>query len=78
MSRLPTIRARILIRILLNLGFVESRSKGSHRIFKHQDGRKTVVPMHQGEDIGRGLLRTILRQIHVSSEEFQKLVKIKN
>jgi len=36
----------------------------------HRDGRATVVPSHGGEDIGRGLLRQILRDIEVSPEEF--------
>ena len=75
MSRLPTIKAKQLIKILLALGFVESRGKGSHRIFRHVDGRRTSVPVHPGEDIGRGLLRAILRQIHISPEEFQKLLR---
>ncbi|MFH1584957.1 MAG: type II toxin-antitoxin system HicA family toxin [Patescibacteria group bacterium] len=46
------------------------RQKGSHVFFKHQDGRTTLVPRHGGEDIGRGLLRQILREINVSPEEF--------
>lgn len=78
MSRLPAVRARVLIKIVLSLGFIESRSKGSHRIFRHPDRRRTVIPVHQGEDIGRGLLRTILRQIKISPEEFQRLIKAKN
>lgn len=50
------------------------RQSGSHIIFKHTDGRITVVPNHPGEDIGRGLLRKILRDIDISVEEFMSKV----
>jgi predicted RNA binding protein YcfA (HicA-like mRNA interferase family) len=37
------------------------RVKGSHHYLQHGDGRATVIPVHSGEDIGRGLLAKILR-----------------
>ena len=42
---------------------------------KHKDGRCTVVPMHAGRDIGRGLLKRILNEIDMSREDFLKFVK---
>jgi len=72
--RLPTIKARELIRALKKLGFYEVRQKGAHICFKHPDGRFTLVPRHVGEDIGRGLLRQILREIELSPEEFSKFL----
>ena len=36
---------------------------------KHQDGRVTTVPVHSGETIGLGLLRSILRDVELSVEE---------
>ena len=74
MSRLPQVNATKLIKVLNKLGFFETRSSGSHRIFRHSDGRGTSVPFHAGEDIGRGLLRAILRQVRISPEEFKKLL----
>jgi predicted RNA binding protein YcfA (HicA-like mRNA interferase family) len=41
---------------------------------KHPDGRITSVPAHSGETIGPGLLRSILRDIEVSVEDFVKLL----
>lgn len=73
-KRLPTLKARDVIRVLRKLGFYEVRQKGSHVCFKHPDGRFTLVPRHSGEDIGRGLLRQILREINISPEEFSKLL----
>lgn len=72
MSRLPSLRAREVISVLQKLGFYEVRQKGSHVCFKHEDGRFTLVPKHSRENIGRGLLRQILREIELSPEEFIK------
>ncbi len=71
-NRLPQLKARDIIRALKELGFYEVRQKGSHRCFKHQDGRFTLVPVHKGEDISRGLLRQILREIEITPKEFLK------
>ncbi len=70
--RLPMLKARDLIRALKMLGFISVRQTGSHIFFKHSDGRTTVVPMHGGVDIGRGLLRAILGEIEVDPDEFMK------
>jgi len=64
-----------MTRILRHLGFALIRQKGSHAYFRHPDGRATVVPMHRGEDIGRGLIRAILRDIEIQPEEFERLRK---
>ena len=75
MSRLPVIRARDFVRVLTALGFVLVRQKGSHAFYRHpRDGRTTVVPLHGGEDLDRSLLREILREIRVSTEEFVQLL----
>ncbi len=60
MSSTPVVTARVLMKVLRKLGFVEIRSRGSHRRFTHPDGRKTTVPVHRGRDIPRGLLRQIV------------------
>ena len=75
MTFIPVLKPRELIGILNNLGFVEIRHRGSHFFFKHPDGRTTVVTVHKGEDIGKGLLRQILREIELSPEEFLRLSK---
>jgi predicted RNA binding protein YcfA (HicA-like mRNA interferase family) len=67
---LPILKPRELIRALERMGFrLARKSKGSHRQYEHQDGRRTTVPVHKGRDIGPGLLRKILRDIDVSPEE---------
>lgn len=73
MSKLSPIDSRKLIKIIKKLGFQKVHQKGSHAFFEHPDGRTTVVPMHYGEDIGKGLLRDILNDIEIAVEEFNNL-----
>lgn len=70
MPKLSPIKAPKLLKILRRLGFSEIRQKGSHLVLQHEDGRETVVLIHRGEEIGRGLLRKILRDINLSPKEF--------
>jgi len=71
MPRLPILTARQLIRFLKDQGFVEVRQSGSHLTLRREsDGRTVTVPVHTGQDIGRGLLRRILRDAGFSTEDF--------
>lgn len=73
MPKLVLISGKKLCRLLEKLGFIPIQGKGSHVRFKHPDGRRTVVPVHANEDIGKGLLKTILNQIKITVEEYDKL-----
>ena len=73
--KLPILQAREIIKVLTRIGFQEVRQKGSHKYFRHEDGRTTVVPVHPGRDIGRGLLREIIKEIGISREDFLRLLK---
>lgn len=65
-----------LVKILERLGFEVIRVKGSHHRLKHKDGRVTTVPVHQNEDIAKGLLRKIVREdLGLTMEEFERMVK---
>jgi predicted RNA binding protein YcfA (HicA-like mRNA interferase family) len=61
-----------VIAILGCLGFSEVRQRGSHKQFRHPDGRGTTVPFHQGRDISPVLLRQIARDIGLTVDEFLK------
>jgi predicted RNA binding protein YcfA (HicA-like mRNA interferase family) len=74
MSRFPSVTGRQLIKALRRLGFEVVRIKGSHHFLQHIDGRRTVVPVHRGETIGRGLLAQILRDCDLSPEDIQDLL----
>ncbi len=70
MSRLPTVNARLMIRFLEHLGFQKSRQHGSHIFFRHPDGRSATVPVHPGEDLGRGITSKILHDADASRQTF--------
>ncbi|HKS96840.1 MAG TPA: type II toxin-antitoxin system HicA family toxin [Terriglobia bacterium] len=64
-------RARKVIQFLESLGFVQVRQRGSHKFFRHPDGRTATVPGHSGEDLGRGILAKILRDAESSAPAFR-------
>ncbi len=70
MSNIPVLKPQEVVRILENLGFVELRQTGSHKQFRHADGRGTTVPFHKGRDIAPTLLRKIASDINLTVEEF--------
>ncbi|MFC2094404.1 type II toxin-antitoxin system HicA family toxin [Bacteroidota bacterium] len=74
MTRLPRLSGKELLRVLEKEGFLVKRTKGSHHILKHNDGRQTVIPIHSKEIIGPGLLSKILRDIEITKEDFINLL----
>jgi len=75
MKKLKPISAEKVIKALTKIGFSVIRQRGSHVIMKHPDGRVTVIPVHPGEEIGRGLLMKIIKEIGITKEEFLKLLE---
>ena len=69
MTRLPRLKGKELVRLLEKLGFEIVRTRGSHLFLQHADGRVTTVPVHAGETLGPGLLRSILRDVELSVED---------
>jgi predicted RNA binding protein YcfA (HicA-like mRNA interferase family) len=69
MTRLPRLKGKELIRILQKFGFEVVRSRGSHFLLQHADGRVTTVPVHSGETLGPGLLRSILRDLELAVDD---------
>ena len=70
MGNVPTLKPRNVAATLEKLGFVEVRQRGSHKQFRHPDGRCTAVPFHKGRDISPILLRQITKDISLTIDEF--------
>lgn len=68
--RLPLLSSKQVCRFLEKEGFKAIRQKGSHKFYRHPDGRTTIVPIHPGKKIKRTLLKAILEEIKTSREEF--------
>jgi predicted RNA binding protein YcfA (HicA-like mRNA interferase family) len=74
MSIFPSVTGSQLIKALRRLGFEVIRTKGSHHFLRHPDGRSTVIPVHRGETIGRGLLAQILRDCELSRDDLRQIL----
>ncbi len=72
MGKVPVLKPAEVVSILSKLGFVEVRQRGSHKQFRHQDGRGTTVPFHKGRDISPVLFRKIAEDINLTAEELLK------
>ena len=70
MAKPPVLKPQEVVRLLKAFGFVEVRQRGSHKQFRHPDGRGTTVPFHKGRDISPALLRQIASDIGMTVEEF--------
>jgi predicted RNA binding protein YcfA (HicA-like mRNA interferase family) len=70
MPKMPIIKAKLMIKFIQSLGFNQVRQRGSHRFFRHPDGRTAVIPVHKGEDLGRGITSKILKDVEVTKGDF--------
>ncbi len=71
--KLVPISGKDMCKILERLGFQKIHQVGSHIRYIHSDGRKTVVPVHGNEKLGKGLLNEILKQIKLNRDNYEKL-----
>ena len=67
--RLPTIPAAKLLKVLRAHGFRIVCQSGSHVVLRHSDGRRVTVPVHRSRDLGRGLLRRIMKDAKLTRED---------
>jgi len=65
-GKIPALTGGQMIAILLRHGFEIVRQSGSHVILKHPDGRRATIPVHAGRDLGKGLLRQIMRDANLT------------
>lgn len=76
MPKLPIVKSKDLVSALKSVGFLEHRQRStSHLVMKHNDGRRTIVPMHSNKDIPKGTLLAIIKDIQITKEELIKILK---
>ena len=73
MTRLPLISGDEFVKAVHKIGYVWDHTEGSHMILLHSSGRRLSVPRHK--ELGRGLLRFLVRDVGLSKEEFIKLLR---
>jgi predicted RNA binding protein YcfA (HicA-like mRNA interferase family) len=70
---LPIISGDDCVRALLKLGYRDARHKGSHVRLVCGGRSPVTVPLHKTLD--RGTLRSIIRIVDISVEEFVRLLQ---
>jgi predicted RNA binding protein YcfA (HicA-like mRNA interferase family) len=75
-QRLPSLKAKEVIRALERAGFTASRTSGSHCRLIHSSNpaRKVTVPLHSSTGLKRGTLRGIIGQAGLTVAEFIALL----
>ena len=75
MSKLQIVDAKTMEKLLLLLGFERVRQKGSHVFYRHPDGRTTTIPHHKGRVLARPLIKEILKEIEVTIDEYNEILR---
>ena len=65
----PVINAKELIKIIEKKGFSFSRQSGSHAIYANTNGTKVTIPIHGKKDIGKGLLKQIMKDAGLTNDD---------
>jgi len=63
-----------MCKIVSKLGFVMVRQKGSHTVWKHEDGRTTTIPIYSGKKLPRGLIKKILKDVELPVEDYLRRI----
>jgi len=74
--KLPSIRARVLLKVARKIGFEFDRQAGSHAIYyRKTDKRRIVVPVHASKDIKPKTLYGIITDMGLTIEQFKEMLK---
>lgn len=69
--RLP--RAKEAARVLQKLGFLFSRQKGGHAVYRNDQGIRATIPVHGRKELSPAVFKQILKDLNISAKEFWNL-----
>lgn len=69
--KIPPMAYREVHRILARHGFLPVRQTGGHVVYRHRDGRGTVVPRHGG-DLEASLVGKILKEAGIDRNSVRR------
>jgi predicted RNA binding protein YcfA (HicA-like mRNA interferase family) len=72
-AHLPLISGDDFVKAMRKIGYVWDHTEGSHMILLHPSRGRLSVPRHK--ELGRGLLRALIRDADLSREEFIALMR---
>ncbi|GHV35258.1 hypothetical protein FACS1894187_07580 [Synergistales bacterium] len=70
--KLPRLNGKKVAHLLEENGFIFVSQKGSHAKFRDSEGQTAIVPMHDNEDIGAGLLLRILKDAGIDPDALRR------
>ncbi|MDP2953842.1 MAG: type II toxin-antitoxin system HicA family toxin [Chloroflexota bacterium] len=73
MTRLPLISGDDFVKAMRKIGYVWDHTEGSHMILLHPSKGRLSVPRHR--ELGRGLLRVLIRDAGLARDEFLTLLR---
>jgi len=73
-GKIPRISPTKLIHAIEKMGFLPVRQSGSHRIFRNSEGVRITVPFHAKKTIHPKIIKTILRDLDMTLDEFKKFL----
>jgi predicted RNA binding protein YcfA (HicA-like mRNA interferase family) len=68
LPRQPRLNAKEAEQLLLNAGFTQLRSKGSHRIYYRKNVR-VVVPFHAGKILHPKIVQQVMQAIDIAQTD---------
>lgn len=74
MTRLPVISGKKLLNALKKHGYKVLRQKGSHVYVENKDGLGTIIPVHSNEDLGKGLLKSIMNDLELETDDLEAML----
>ncbi len=73
MPKLPTVSGREAVKRFERLGYRVIRQRGSHIRLHHPNPSRKPVTVPDHRELGRGLLRKLLRDAEITVQEFLDL-----
>ena len=73
MARLPVLSDDDFVEAVAKIGYVWDHTEGSHMIVIGPTGQRLSVPRHR--ELGRGLLRSLIRDADLTRREFIELLR---
>jgi predicted RNA binding protein YcfA (HicA-like mRNA interferase family) len=79
MPKIPPLRGKEILTILLKCGFIKHHQAGSHIQLRHErkPELRVTIPRHDKFDLPPFIIGSILKQADITKEEFIKILKKK-
>lgn len=73
-EKLPRVTARQFIRVIEQLGWEHDRTRGSHQVYAHPRGRRTLTVPVARRTMSIGTLSRLLKDADIDRNEFRRLL----